>query len=208
MKVMVSTCSILIYILYTAVIEIQPIVHINGKDIEMISKHSINREKQTNLFGHVCQSKEKSEWFQKASRFHWQCMLISALKTSNCEEITRSKYIAKYENQKNILFLQALIWLVDLPPLLTNQFSYSFALCFWRWRNTSPLRHARIMKYGVTESLKYEGSRIIGAGVIKEATIHSSVCWSYEPWSQHLKLQSQFNLVFFFQKIHIKYTYM
>lgn len=151
-----------------------------------------------------CQNDSNS----KASRFHWQCMLISALKTSNCEEITRSKYIAKYENQKNILFLQALIWLVDLPPLLTNQFSYSFALCFWRWRNTSPLRHARIMKYRVTESLKYEGSRIIGVGVIKEATIHSSVCSSYEPWSQHLKLQSQFNLVFFFQKIHIKYTYM
>lgn len=61
MKVMVSTCSILIYILYTAVIEIQPIVHINGKDIEMISKQSINREKQTNLFGHVWQSKEMSE---------------------------------------------------------------------------------------------------------------------------------------------------
>lgn len=64
MKIMVSTCSIVIYILYTAVIEIQPIVHINGKDIEMISKQSINREKQTNLFGHVCQSKEMSEWFK------------------------------------------------------------------------------------------------------------------------------------------------
>lgn len=145
----------------------------------------------------------------KASRFHWQCMLISALKTSNCEEITRSTYIAKCENFFFcFLFLQALIWLVDLPPLLTNQFSYSFALCFWRWRNTSPLRHARIMKYRVTESLKYEGSRIIGGGVIKEATIHSSVCWSYEPWSQHLKLQSHFNLVFFYQKIYIKYTCM
>lgn len=196
--------------MYTAVIEIQPIVHINGKDIEMISKQSINREKQTNLFGHVCQSKEMSEWFKKPPDFIGSVCSFQLWRQATVKKLLDlpGKYIAKYENQKNILFLQALIWLVDLPPLLTNQFSYSFALCFWRWRNTSPLRHARIMKYRVTESLKYEGSRIIGAGVIKDATIHSSVCWSYEPWSQHLKLQSQFNLVFFFQKIHIKYTYM
>lgn len=50
MKIMVSTCSILIYILYTAVIEIQPIVHINGKDIEMISKQSELTERDRPIF--------------------------------------------------------------------------------------------------------------------------------------------------------------